>query len=188
MALASIQANPRLLQGDVYRDVPFLESADEHDGTITVSTIEFPLVVVLTQDCDLLQDTNVRFNAKPGQNQDKFLFSVLVAPIYVAKHVYDGTHLSDLPQTMRVGINNSSSVSSLIKQNEIPRYHFLSFPPAIQIPDAIIDFKHYFSVGVGYLNKERSAKYVCSIEVLYRERLTQRFSNFLSRIGLPDAE
>jgi hypothetical protein len=73
-------------------------------------------------------------------------------------------------------------------QNDYPRYHYIEFPDDIQITPSIIDFKHYFSVNVPYLKKLKSENFVCKVSELYREQITLRFSNFLSRIGLPDIQ
>lgn len=57
---------------------------------------------------------------------------------------------------------------------------------SFKMPPLIVDFKHYFSVNSESLREDVRAHYVCSIEVLFRERLSQRFANYLARIGLPD--
>ena len=51
----------RISQGDIYKDVEFIEYAIEKEGVIQISKIVFPFVVVLTQDCDLKQDYRVRW-------------------------------------------------------------------------------------------------------------------------------
>ena len=43
----------RISQGDVFRDVECIEYVVEKKGIIEVSKIVFPLIIVLTQDCDL---------------------------------------------------------------------------------------------------------------------------------------
>ena len=43
-----------LSQGDIFRDVEYIEFYEEVDGDIAVQKIIFPLVVLLTQSCDLL--------------------------------------------------------------------------------------------------------------------------------------
>ena len=70
----------RICQGDIYKDVEFIEYAIEKAGVIEISKIVFPFVVVLTQDCDLNQDYKVR--RKETSNHDKKLISVNVAPLY----------------------------------------------------------------------------------------------------------
>lgn len=181
----------RIRQGDVYRNVQHIESIDERDGDLFIKKISFPYVVVLTQDCDLLQDCNNRKLVKvnPSKNHDKFLISVLVAPIYNTEHFRTGEHLSELAVNMRP-INwkksKPNTEAQRILNNQETRYHHLEFSPDLEIPDSIIDFKHYFSVNINTLDRMRPQHFVCSIAPVYRELLCQRFSNYLSRIGLPD--
>ena len=185
MTRVKLSIKHRVCQGDIYRDIAFIEYAVERKGVIEFSQIVFPLVVVLTQDCDLEQDYRVRWSRRKATNHDKKLFSVIVAPLYNAEHVYKGEHLSELSMTM-ASINKSKTPGEFLRKNEIPRYHFLAFPEGIPIVASIIDFKHYFTVNVEYLKRNQKSKFVCRLGPLYREDLSQRFSGFLSRIGLPD--
>jgi len=50
MKKVRIGKKSRISQGDVYKDVEFIEYAIEKAGVIEISKIEFPFVVVLTQD------------------------------------------------------------------------------------------------------------------------------------------
>ncbi len=177
-------------QCDLFKNVEFLEFVQEDGDVITVSKIVFPLAIVLTQACDLQQDYNARkrnFELNTG-NQDKFLISVIVAPVYNFEDLRLGNHLEQLGLTMQVMGSRTKSPCECIIKNENKRYHYLSFPDDIEIVDSVIDFKHYFTVTVNYLNKIYNEQYICSIDSLYREQISQRFSNFLARIGLPDPE
>lgn len=175
----------RISQGDIFRNIEMLEYAIEKDGNIEISKIEFPLVVVLSQDCDLEQDFKNRWGRPRKSDQDKYLISVLVAPLYNAEHVFQGEHLEKLDLKMRNINSGSPSIKEKIIDNEIPRYHYLTFPSEVPIIPSIIDFKHYFSVNVENLKTLKKQFFVCKISELYRERVSQRFTNFLSRIGLP---
>lgn len=176
----------RISQGDILRDVEMIEYAIEKDGKIEISKIEFPLVIVLSQDCDLQQDFAYRWGKPQKSTQDKYLISVLVAPLYNAEHVFEGNHLSELNLKMQdINSDTSKSVKEKIKDNEIPRYHYIIFPEDVPIVPSIIDFKHYFSVNVEHLKKVKQKSFICKVSELYRERISQRFANFLSRIGLP---
>lgn len=177
---------PRVSQGDVFREVECIESVVERSGIIEVSKLVFPLVVVLTQDCDLEQ--NARYRSKePPSTEDKKLFAVLVAPLYNAEQVFRGEHLSDLNLTM-APINKIRTEGRMLMQNERPRYHYLDFPRDLPIVASIVDFKHYFSVSVAYLEKIRPEKFICRLSELFREDLSQRFAGYLARIGLPETE
>lgn len=172
----------RICQGDIFKDVEYVEYAVEKSGIIEISKIIFPLVIVLTQDCDLKQDFTNRAEAA-GETQDKHLLSVIVAPLYNAEHVYNGEHLSYLSLKMQDISKGSKTYIKLLKKNQLPRYHYLEFEDSIT--SSIIDFKHYFAVNVELLLKSKSENFIFNVPSLAREQISQRFANFLSRIGLP---
>jgi len=170
----------RISQGDVFRDVECIEYAVEKRGVIEVSKIIFPLVIVLTQDCDLEQDSGNRGRA----TQNTKLLSVLVAPLYNAEHVFLGEHLTNLGLKMEA-INKKKTPGQSLMQNERPRYHYIEFPSGVPLVASIADFKHYFSVHVSYLENVRKTNFICRLSDLFREDVSQRFAAYLARIGLP---
>lgn len=177
---------PRIAQGDIFRDVECIERVVERRGIIEVSKVVFPLVVVMTQDCDLEQDAKYKTKGqKLPADDDKRLLSVLVVPLYNAEHVFQGAHLVDLNLTM-AQINKKKTPGTSLMQNERPRYHYLEFPDEIPVVPQIADFKHYFSVHLSYLESVRQKHFVCRITELFREDLSQRFAAYLARIGLPE--
>jgi hypothetical protein len=174
----------RISQGDIYKDIEHIEYAYEKDGYINISKVIFPLVIILTQDCDLAQDSRFR---DEGKTQDKILISVLVAPLYNADEVFEGTHLDDVygKEGSMEPIRKNKSPGKYLKQNERSRYHYLEFPNDVPIVPSIIDFKHYFSVNIDQLILNRREHFICRVSELYREDISLRFAYFLSRIGLP---
>lgn len=174
----------RVSQGDVFRNVDFIERVSERNGILEVSQIEFPLVIVLTQDCDLEQEARMLQKGASAVNQDKALLSVLVAPLYNVEHIYTGEHLSEIGLKMQA-IQPNKTPGNNLRNNETPRYHYVDFPQSVPIVPSVIDFKHYFSVSGEYLRKIRRRNFVCRLAELYREDVSQRFAAFLSRIGLP---
>lgn len=175
----------RICQGDILRNVEHVEYVSDMDGIIEVSKVIFPLVIVLTQDCDLEQD--YRFRTTSTSSQDKWLMSVLVAPLYNAEHVYQGEHLSELNIKM-AQVNKKATEGKYLRNNDRPRYHYLEFANQIAIVPSVIDFKHYFSVNVTYIKTTKRSNFVCTVSDLFREDISLRFANFLSRIGLPEVE
>jgi hypothetical protein len=184
----------RISQGDIFKDIYYIEYVKEKNGVLEISKIIFPYVIVLTQDCDLAQDDNCREkqekyqkqanreNLEDEENQDKIILSVLVAPLYNVDHVYQGEHLSLL--NLKMGrIPKTRTPGDYLRKNERPRYHFIEFPERI-VP-SVIDFKHYFCVNVEYLREIREQNYIFTVSKLFREQISQRFANYLSRIGLP---
>lgn len=170
----------RISQGDVFRDVTCIEHAIEKRGIIEVSKIIFPLIIVLTQDCDLQQDSNNRSKV----TQSSKLLSVLVAPLYNAEHVFQGEHLLDIGIKSEP-INKKRSPGTMLMQNERPRYHYIDFPTEIPLVASVVDFKHYFSVHTKCLEDVRKTNFVCRLSELFREDVSQRFAAYLGRIGLP---
>ena len=184
------ETNAIINQCDIFKDVEFIEYVKEEGDTIEVSKIVFPLAIILTQACDLQQDLNARIKLEETKkgNHDKILISVLVAPIYNFEDFRLGTHLEQLGLKMAEKGRRTRSVCEGIIKNENKRYHYLNFAKDVELVESVIDFKHYFSVTVRYLSEQYNEKYVCSVDSLYRELISQRFSNFLSRIGLPEPE
>lgn len=164
----------------MFREIECIEYAVEKRGIIEVSKIVFPLVIVLTQDCDLEQDWSNRGKA----TQSTKLLSVLVAPLYNAEHVFQGEHLYDIGIKTEP-INRKRSPGTMLMQNERPRYHYIDFPQHTPLVASVADFKHYFSIQVSYLEKVRRTNFVCRLSDLFREDVSQRFAAYLGRIGLP---
>lgn len=183
MVRVNTRDDPRVVQGDVYRDVEYLQSALEEEGIIEVKSVVFPLVVVLTQDCDLEHDFLSRAVGNT-QGNDKTLISVLVAPMYNAEHFHLGEHLSELG-LQREKINWGRGEGKLLRNNERARFHYLEFPNKVDIVPSVIDFKHYFSVSVEYLAEAKKGQFVCRLAPLDREGVCHRFAGFLSRIAIP---
>lgn len=175
----------RISQGDILRNVEYIEYLSEKNGQIEISKIVFPLVVVLTQDCDLAQDYKFRWSHHNSKTEDKLLLSVLVAPLYNVEHVYTGDQLEDLGLKMEI-ISRKKTPGDRLRKNETPRFHYLEFENDVPVVPSVIDFKHYFSVNVAYLKKLKTKNYVCQLSALFREDVSQRFSSYLARIGLPN--
>ncbi len=190
--MSEIHCDPleRVSQGDIFRNISFFEYYSEQNGVIELSEIEFPLVLVLTQDCDLHQEFKARTKILQGGqiNQDKTLISVLVAPLYNEEFFFRGDHLSELDLKMRVFKGGSKTAINDIRENNNPRYHYLDFGLTGSIPPSVIDFKHYFSINLRYLESIKQEYRILRIKELYREDVSHRFSSFLSRIGLPEID
>lgn len=169
----------RLCQGDIFRDIEYIFDIKVTGESIEFDTRKLPYIIVLTQDCDLESDH--RNHTLIQSNQDKFLHSILVSPAYLAAQLREGTHLSDLELKMQY---LSTGLWKPVKDNQNTRYHFLPANTDFQIPDLVVDFKHYYTMP-----KERlvaNTNYIGSLNELFRENLSHRFSHYLSRIGLPE--
>jgi hypothetical protein len=178
--------NDRINQGDIFRDITHIERWEEIGNELKIYRIHYPYIIILSQDCDLREDDSVRLK----EISDKALVSVLVAPLYNFHQFLDGEHLLDLEiKARKINKENKKGQPTTdfknLKNNDIPRYHTIEFPPEAQLVESVVDFKHYFSLSIEYLRKVKDKNFECTLDYLYRERLSQRFANYLSRIGLP---
>ena len=186
-----------IYQGEFIKNVEFIEDFSEKDGNIEISIINFPLVAVLPQECDSTQDYKNRLkdyqkrketNGKEGIERNQYLLSIMVAPVYLLEDVKEGKHLEHLGHSCRT---ISSSEIKKIKQNADARYHYMKIEVLEgKYIEYIIDFKQYFTVNVDKILQHKRNKENVQFVLgdLFKESLSQRFSNYLSRIGLPENE
>lgn len=178
-------SEPRVRQGDIFPNVPYYESYTESGGEFQLIVYEFPYAIVLTQDCDLEQNKKARSKTQDSGaivENDKHLISIIVAPLYNAEHLFSGEHLKEIGLSAQ---KFNSGLKTPVTNNQNPRYHYIEFDGSIVVPNSVIDFKHYFTVSLNWLEREID-KRVCGIDPLYRELVSQRFANYLARIGLPN--
>lgn len=179
-------------QGDIYRDVDYVEDAyldPGRPGYLRIDKLHFPYVVVLSQACDLKRDVQARTCTPP--QPDKQVDSILVCPAYDVTLFVQGKHLQGsrdgLMETWQVQTKGRLSTRwATLVRNDNPRYHFLQADAQLGINDMVLDFKHFYTFPRERLYRIRPTSYVVSLKELFRERLSQRFADFLSRIGLPD--
>lgn len=194
MALAKIDSfyviseSARFCQGDILRDITIVEWAEEVEDAppeerFQITDRHIPYVVLLTQDCDLEQDHVNRAKAS-SDTQDKFLQSILVCPAYGVDDFRQGKHLEKLELQMQ---SFSQKNFDKIKRNQIYRYHYLPANRDLQVPELVVDFKHYFTGPRDRIYDDyRSEHYLATLQILFRDELSSRFAHYLSRIGLPE--
>jgi len=174
----------RIRQGDILRDFELIEwrgFVDHNLKRVKLRLRCLPYIVLLTQDCDLGLDFIYRSQEK--ETQDKYLQSILACPAYFAEQLRKGTHLEDLGLQME---SIKRPRWDNIKNNSDPRYHFLPPFESFGIPPLVVDFKHYYSLSRDMLYNVFGEYYRASLNELFREELSQRFSAFLSRVGVPE--
>jgi len=115
--------------------------------------------------------------------------SILISPAFPSNKLREGTHLSENDKVLRINSKNWK----IIQQNNNPRYHFLKESLLIDqyknekiITSLALDFKSYFTISRDFLYSQFKEHYIASLNELFRESLSARFSHFLSRIGLPE--
>lgn len=170
----------RICQGDILRDVTFfIVRGDE------IIELFFEYMIVLSQDCDLEQGLKSLENRNVSEikQDNQFLHSILLVPAFLANKLREGEHLKEMGIT-QARIN--SSRWKVIGVNNNPRYHSLKSYPALQVPDLVVDFKAFYTLGVEMLTSVYKNVYLATISELFREDLSRRFTNYLSRIALPE--
>lgn len=117
--------------------------------------------------------------------------SVLLAPIYEKESLKTGDVFDEIIKMPEYSISKqnlfSSKIYDIIKNDDHYRFQTLAFEGInpMDFENPIIDFKHYFTVSVEYLDRIRSNR-ICRLDPLFCEHITLRFSNYLSRIAFPD--
>jgi len=173
----------RISQCDIFHDIDIVEYIEERPEGIIVHYLHLPLVIVLNQDCDLNSDD--RDKQKENSNKDCRLLHLIVAPLFNFDDFKVGKHWSGL---FDVGesYNPNKTAGKKVQNNEDPRFHYFQFQEGYNVlPNLVVDFKHFFTVSTAYLYQNVD-KRVCTLDDLYREKVSQRFAYYISRIGLPD--
>lgn len=178
--------NERLAQGDFYSDITIIESYKDLPDKVVINEINYPLSVLISQDCDLNSDARSRKansiqNAKI--NNDKDLLWLVFAPVYIFEQFLLGDHLSELG--MKMSQIQDNTLITKITQNDIPRFHYLRYQDSERLPEMIIDFKHAFTISNEAFLSQTNRKFEFQALPLFREALSQRYAYYLSRIGLP---
>lgn len=166
-------------QGDIYQNVTFFNNVElnENEKKLEIDEYNFDKVLVLSQSCDLHREQE---NIK----NDKEILTVLVVPLFDVEEFKKGEHLNSIKKKCDI---ISDKLIERYTKGEHERYYVIELKDSdktkYKIPDNfIIDFRYFFTVNIKKLKKE---DYLMSLDDLFKEKVTQRFCNYLSRIGLP---
>jgi hypothetical protein len=146
-----------------------------------IDLVTHQFAVVVSQDCDLLLDYNVR-NGIGDVKPDKLLPSILFCEVATAEEMCRAEN----------GINGRDR--QLFGKNKLERFHFLQKVEREKdgmgegLPELGIDFKRYFSIPTDEVYKRVTleAKRRCYMSSPYLEHLSNRFAHFQQRIALPE--
>lgn len=188
----------RICQGDLLRDFSFWTINNSINGKDLVTEVQYDFVVILSQDCDLESNNQkineyhkaLRKNISSPLQFNQFLPNILFLPAFQIETIKTGNHLVNIFNiTQRDGnsslwINNSKL--NRIKNLDEPRFHYLDANTDYQIPELLLDFKIYYTIPLSNLIKSYKPCYIATVSELFRESLSQRYTNYLNRIGLPE--
>lgn len=180
----------RICQGDILKDLKFVVS--KPDYITKENTITLLYAVVLSQECDLERDfidrNKLELEKETKKNTekeellkpkyDKMLPTILICPAYPVSKLCRGEHIKNYQM-------ETIDYDKLIRNDRLKRYHYLHPSDEYPIPELAIDFKHFFSLPRDLIYENYKKLYITTFSELFREELSQRFTNYLSRIGLP---
>jgi len=183
----------RMCQGDILRDLSLYQVTGEE-----LDEIRFPYLIIISQDCDLeqyykkLNEVEKENNKSAEKNEEtivkkaplQFLTNILLLPAFPSDILREGNHFTDLYNVKLDRINSANW--DKIKDNKDERYHYLKGYQDYQVPDLVVDFKHYITLPFIDIKNKYCNVYLSTINELFREHLSQRFGNFISRIGTPE--
>lgn len=163
----------RLAQGDILQTINMFIGLEESHS----NDVELPYSVVMNQDCDLNSD---HLKKEKGRQS---IPSILLCPAYQADQFFNGQHI----ESWNIKPMNKGESEKVMNNDEMKRFHYLYGDSKNGVPELVIDFKHFYTIPRDLLYDKLDDLYIVTISELYREELSQRFANFLSRIGLPEA-
>jgi hypothetical protein len=184
--------NNQICQGDIYKDVKYSYISEDKDDSIEIVEYTFPLAIVISQACDV--DFMSRIIETKSGKANKFMPSILMCPIYNREDAKKMSYLDAAFKELDI-IKEGDEKTPLFtsKEGEIIdrdwhyRFHALTVideAKRILIENAIIDFKHYFTVPASYLYTNRANR-LYHMESLFAEQVTLKYATYLSRVAIP---
>lgn len=182
----------QICQGDVFTNVKYNYLDTEDNDSADIVEYTFPMAIVISQACDV--DSISRMIEESSGKVNKFMPAILMCPIYDKEEAKGLSHLDKAFNELRITkirakdeqLFNSKEYS-IIEDDWHYRFHALKVSDKkgnVILNNAVIDFKHYFTVPPTYLYRNRKQR-IFHIESLFAEQITLKFATFLSRVAIP---
>ena len=156
-----VGVDEHICQGDVFSDVQYtyLDSEDNESADLVEYT--FPMAIIISQACDV--DAMSKMIKDSSGKGTKFMPSLLMCPIYDKEEAKNLSHLGTALKELSIseGQNDflfSSRDYNVVQQDWHYRFHALTVADKngnVMLDNAVIDFKHYFTVPPTYLFNNR---------------------------------
>lgn len=186
-AIKSQLADP-ICQGDVFRNVKYSYIDSEDDEGVNIVEFEFPMAIIISQACDVIAMDKIIVD-KAGK-PTKFMPSILMCPIYDEAALKSGEYIKDAfgqlsLKVIEERVMYKDDISTAQKDWHY-RFHSLSIASGEEmvLKDAVIDFKHYFTVPISYLSAHKNDR-LLRLDDLFAEQITLKFSTYLARVAMP---
>lgn len=182
------QITDQICQGDIFQNVRYSYIDSEDDEGVNIVEFEFPMAIIISQACDVIAMEEV-VNNKSGK-PTKFMPSILMCPIYDKSASKTGNHIKDaFSQLSLKFVEDYICFKDDLKIAEKGwhyRFHSLTIETGTEkvLENAIIDFKHYFTVPISYLIFHKKDR-LLHLDDLFAEQITLKFSTYLARVAIP---
>ena len=165
----------RVDQGDIYSSISFFKCINVTEGNLNINKLDFSNVLVLSQTCDLCRESE----------KENSILSVLVVPLFPLEEFKEGKHLIELGVECEPAGNK---VIDRYRKKEHVRYRIIDLDEEERIKyhledSFVVDFRYFFTADISQVSRRN---YKISLNILFREDISQSFSSYLSRIGLPE--
>lgn len=182
------QLTDQICQGDIFQNVKYSYIDSEDDEGVNIVEFEFPMAIIISQACDVIamEELMISKSGKPA----KFMPSILMCPIYDKTASKSGNHIKDAFAQLSLNIVEEpiyfrDDLKTADKDWHY-RFHSLTIESESEkvLENAIIDFKHYFTVPISYLVSHKNDR-VLHLDDLFAEQITLKFSTYLARVAIP---
>ena len=178
----------QICQGDIFQNVKYSYIDSEDDEGVNVVEYEFPMAIIVSQACDVIAMEEM-INNKSGKPA-KFMPSVLLCPIYDKTASKTGAHIKEAFSQLDLKVVEEpiyfKDDLKVVDKDWHYRFHSLTVQVENEsvLENAIIDFKHYFTVPISYLVKHKNDRLI-HLDDLFAEQITLKFATYLSRVAIP---
>lgn len=178
----------QICQGDIFKNVKYSYIDSEDNESVNIVEYEFPLALIISQACDVIamEDLTVKKSGKPA----KFMPSILMCPIYEQSSAKSGLHIKEAFEQLTLKFESENTYHGddyrVAQKDWHYRIHALTVETNgnIAIENAIVDFKHYFTVPITYLIAHKNNR-ILHLDDLFAEQITLKFSTYLARVAIP---
>lgn len=177
-------------QGELLQKIKDIVDVVVGDNYVDVKSNNYPYVFIMSQNCDIVQTFTMNLPAHQR------LHKIIACPAYPFEQFNKKIHTLCMETNVSIIDDYDSTkkhgkyLTKYIKDKLDPRYHYIESVKLKLLPfDVVIDFKHFFTLGYENLYNQLNDKTSKGVlPDLVKEDLTLRFSQYVSRIGLPENE
>jgi hypothetical protein len=160
------------------------------DDDLEIRKVDHPLAVVISQDCDLEQDFDLRFPAdgEPVERDAADMSHRSISHVILCDAYPEAELIRRLPDGF------GSKDKRKIQQNQNERYHKLDAAPIAgdeskEVEELFFDFRRFFAIPSADIYDQLAAgtmERIACVPAYYLHDLSQRFFSYQSRVAIPD--